>query len=708
VVLRLLIRRRRIWAAAVAMLVALGAVAVVAMASAWLFQTAEQDGFARADLAADAAMQQGLHTVSVIDGLLSQVQLCRRLRQEGQDDAAAAVEQQVRDAVRKSGIGVIDATLGDAAGTVQWSAMGLPVAGSIAGQPYFTAMHDGAPGLQTSNVTADPVAGRPELRFVQALPHPPGAFAGFAMVTVDPAVLSMRLAALHFDIAAVPLLARLQDGAVIAHAGPLTPVSDAPPVLDPGLLARMRAATVGHARVASALTGRDSFAGFRALGAGDLAVVVELDAAAQLGPARSHARMVQDAAGLLVLLCAGALAGQMLLLHRREAEDALNAARLRSAAAEAARAELEALLAGLPVAVYQGRVSSEGDFSRRYLSENIEAITGWAATELMATRDWEARVEGGSGGVAGFFRRVLHHGSGAIEYRLRRPEGGVTWLSERARVTVRPPDGGAEVVGTIADVTTERELAAQAAMTSKLSVLGEMASGMAHELIQPVTAISLSAERAELALQGDPPDRRTIARTLETIVTQSQRAGEIIDQLRRFGRADEGPPGPVRLEAALRGALALAAGPLRDASVNSNIEIGDDLPPVLGRLVPIEQVLVNLLMNARDALLLRPIGARRLSITASADADWVRVRVADTGGGLPPLVLARLFEPFVTTKPAGKGTGLGLSICLRLMRGFGGDITARNNDAGAEFLLTFRAVSSVATGRDKQVAGNGG
>ena len=652
-------------------------------------------------------MQQGLHTVSVIDGLLTQVQLCRRLRQDGQDDAAAAVEQQVRDPVRKSGIGVIDATLGDASGSVQWSAMGLPVAGSIAGQPYFQAMRDGAPGLQTSDVTTDPAAGRPELRFAEALPHPPGAFAGFAMVTVDPAVLSMRLAALHFDIAAVPLLARLQDGAVIAHAGPLTPASDAPPVLDQGLLARMRRrppATCGSpARSPTATVSPAS-----ALGAGDLAVVVELDAAAQLGPARSHARIVQDAAGLLVLLCAAALAGQMLLLHRREAEDALNAARLRSAAAEAARGELEALLAGLPVAVYQGRVSTDGDFSRRYLSENIEAITGWAATELMATRDWEARVEGGgAGGIAGFYRRVLHHGSGAFEYRLRRPEGGVTWLSERARITVRLPGGGAELVGTIADVTTERELAAQAAMTSKLSVLGEMASGMAHELIQPVTAISLSAERAELALQGDPLDRRTIARTLETIITQSQRAGEIIDQLRRFGRADEGPPGPVKLEAALRGALALAAGPLRDASVTSKIEIADDLPPVLGRLVPIEQVLVNLLMNARDALLLRPAAARRLSITATADADWVRVRVADTGGGLPPMVLARLFEPFVTTKPAGKGTGLGLSICLRLMRGFGGDITARNNDAGAEFLLTFRAVSSVATGRDKQVAGNG-
>ena len=122
-----------------------------------------------------------------------------------------------------------------------------------------------------------------------------------------------------------------------------------------------------------------------------------------------------------------------------------------------------------------------------------------------------------------------------------------------ARITVRLPNGGAEVLGTIADISTERELAAQAAMASKLSMLGEMASGMAHELIQPMTAISLGAELATSVLQSQPTDTATIARTLATIARQSRRAGEIIDQLRLFGRADQGPTGPVRLDAAVRG-----------------------------------------------------------------------------------------------------------------------------------------------------------
>jgi signal transduction histidine kinase len=382
-------------------------------------------------------------------------------------------------------------------------------------------------------------------------------------------------------------------------------------------------------------------------------------------------------------------------LHRREAREALTAARLRIAAAEAARSELEALLAGLPVAAYQGRLAPDGEYTRHYLSANITAITGWPPTDLAVPGDWEARMEGAAAGsIAAFFRNVLHDGSGAKEYRLRRPDGGVRWLSECARIAVRLPDGGSEVVGTIADVTAERELAAQAAMTSKLSMLGEMASGMAHELIQPVTAISLGAELATLVLQRLPTDVAAIARTLETITTQSRRAGEIIDQLRLFGRADQGPSGPVRLEAAVQGALALVAGLLRDASIEATIELAADLPPVFGRVVPTEQVLVNLCLNARDALLTRPAGQRRLLISAEAEGNEVRVRVADTGGGLPPAVLARLFEPFVTTKPAGAGTGLGLSICLRLMRSFGGDITARNTDAGAVFLLTFRAAAA--------------
>ncbi len=703
--IRLMIRRRRLWAAVAAVVVGLGTVAVAALLSVWLLRAAERNAFARADLAADVAMQQGLHTVSTIDGLLAQVQLCRRLRIDGENDAAATVEAQLRNSIRTSGIGVIDVAIGDAAGTVQWSAMDLQAAGSIAGEPYLSSLLDGAHGLQVSGVVIDTGARRSVLRFIRPLLDAPGTFAGFAMVVVDPSLLSAPLAALHLDIAAVPLLARLQDGAVIAHAGGLVPADAASPMLDAAMLAQIRTNGAGNARLASPLSGRDSFVGYHTLGAGALVVLAELDAAKQMAPARSQARLIQLAAGVVVLLCAAALAGYLVLLHRRDAREALAAARLRIAAAEAARAELEALLAGLPVAAYQGRLSPDGEYTRCYLSRNIAKITGWAPADLEQPADWEEHIDGAEpGSIAAFYRNVLHDGSGSMEYRLRRPDSGVTWLSECARIAVRLPDGGAEVVGTIADVTAERELAAQAAMTSKLSMLGEMASGMAHELTQPLTAITIGAELATLVLQRQPTDVEAITRTLETITTQSRRAGEIIHQLRLFGRADQGPPGPVRLEDAVHGALTLVAGLLRDAAIQSRIELDPEMPPVLGRLAPIEQVLVNLCMNARDALLTRPTGARRLSISAAAEGNSVRVRVADTGGGLSPAVLARLFEPFVTTKPAGVGTGLGLSICLRLMRGFGGDIAARNTEVGAEFLLTFRvatAESATTVSRDR-------
>ena len=333
----------------------------------------------------------------------------------------------------------------------------------------------------------------------------------------------------------------------------------------------------------------------------------------------------------------------------------------------------------------------------------------------MLPGDWETRIDGAApGSVAAFFHRVLHHGSGTIEHRLRAPRAASPGSSERARVAVRLSDGSAEVVGTIADVTTEREsLAAQAAMT--FETIGAGGDGLRHGarvLNQPLTSISLSAERAELALQGIPIDRQTIARTLlKSSRGRALRAGEIVDQLRRFGRADQGPPGPVRLEVALQGALALAAGPLRDASITPRIDVAADLPPVLGRQVPIEQVFLNLCMNARDAMATRPAEARRLTITARAEGGHVRVGIADTGGGVPPAVMARLFDPFFTTKPAGSGTGLGLSICLRLMRRF------RRRYHGAQhrgWRRSFPCCSarrrrrrwSVATTRNERVAGH--
>lgn len=129
---------------------------------------------------------------------------------------------------------------------------------------------------------------------------------------------------------------------------------------------------------------------------------------------------------------------------------------------------------------------------------------------------------------------------------------------------------------------------------------------------------------------------------------------------------------------------------MQDASITVGLALGHPPPLVQGQELLLEQVLTNLLLNARDALLARPEGAdRRILISARRTASgMVRLQVVDTGSGIAPQVMARLFEPFVTTKATDRGVGLGLSICHGLVNGMGGTIEAHNDAEGAVFTIT--------------------
>jgi len=128
---------------------------------------------------------------------------------------------------------------------------------------------------------------------------------------------------------------------------------------------------------------------------------------------------------------------------------------------------------------------------------------------------------------------------------------------------------------------------------------------------------------------------------------------------------------------------------LVEAAVAVEVDLPADLPLVRGRMVQVEQVLLNLLINGRDALLALPAKQRRLRISAELEAGKVVLHIADSGPGVPVELLSRLFEPFFTTKSAGEGTGLGLSFCRTMMEGFGGSISVSNAHGGAVFSLRF-------------------
>lgn len=235
------------------------------------------------------------------------------------------------------------------------------------------------------------------------------------------------------------------------------------------------------------------------------------------------------------------------------------------------------------------------------------------------------------------------------------------------------------------DETRRREAEQALRDLERFATVGEMASTMAHEISQPVTAISFACEAAmdELRqpLSPDGPDVPYVLERLDLASQQVEQASRIIGDLRSFVRGTVNPEiHAFDANEAVRNACALMDYGLSQAGVTLTHRATNDLPPVQVDPFRLQQVLVNLINNARDA------GARTIELeTGTAridDRSFVRIAVLDSGPGIPPDVMEKLFHSFVTTKPKGKGTGLGLRICRRVVGEMGGEITAWNRDGG--------------------------
>ncbi len=218
----------------------------------------------------------------------------------------------------------------------------------------------------------------------------------------------------------------------------------------------------------------------------------------------------------------------------------------------------------------------------------------------------------------------------------------------------------------------------QLAHIARVGTLGEMAAGLAHELNQPLTAIHLEAHTAlEVRATGVPDE---ILDSLSRIGEQSMRAGEIVRRMRTFARRGQARREAIAISPLIKEVLALLDHDLRLNGVETILQLRDDLPPVFVDRIEIEQVLVNLIRNAIEAMGPAATAVRRLTIATEPMPRDVRVTVTDTGGGIAPAILARLFHPFQTTKSAG--LGLGLSICQSLVEANGGRVSAGPHPAG--------------------------
>ncbi len=349
-------------------------------------------------------------------------------------------------------------------------------------------------------------------------------------------------------------------------------------------------------------------------------------------------------------------------------------------AADALLGELQSSLAAAQLAGLSSQVEGERAFStaldRALVVVAVWLVVGLVMLSLLAAYLWR-RVD-----------RHLH----ALDVGLQRVAAG--------ELHTRLPETGAHELRHLAELFNEmtRVLRERAEQQGRFAAAGELLAGVAHEVNNPLMAI---AALAEIRL-GEPNVDPELRHELEQIREQAARAGRLLTGLLRFVRAEAPRPGPVDLNAALARSLDLLSYRFPLEEVDVMRRLAPALAPALCDAMRVEQVFVNLLSNALDALR-TAAPPRRITVETWVDEDRVCAAIADTGPGVPADIRHRLFRPFVSTKGTG-GTGLGLYISREIARAAGGDLGLVSSETGgARFLLSLPRTE----GRPESIDGGG-
>ncbi|MEJ5991656.1 MASE1 domain-containing protein [Ramlibacter sp. PS3R-8] len=294
-------------------------------------------------------------------------------------------------------------------------------------------------------------------------------------------------------------------------------------------------------------------------------------------------------------------------------------------------------------------------------------------------------------------------GSYEAEYRVILPDGSVRWIAARGRRSPVVDGAPARILGVSMDVTVQKQARAEAqrqreelAHLSRVGTLSALSGSLAHELTQPLASILWNAQAGQRFTSQDAPDIGELRAIFADIDSGASRAGEIIGRLRTMLRRGEVKLQPVSVKESLQELLDLTRGVLvaRGVSV-SNLATGE-LPPALTDRVQLQQVLLNLILNACDAMEANPPGDRNLTLTTATAQNEVRIGVLDCGIGLPDDIES-MFQPFHTTK--ADGLGMGLSICRTLVTSHGGRVWAeRGAERGAAFYVALPLAQQDAQG----------
>jgi two-component system NtrC family sensor kinase len=289
------------------------------------------------------------------------------------------------------------------------------------------------------------------------------------------------------------------------------------------------------------------------------------------------------------------------------------------------------------------------------------------------------------------FQKALAGETGLFETNFYRKDGEVRTI----QVTYSTPQLDEEVLCVIRDVTDQKMLQEQLIQSEKMSAIGQLVSGVAHELNNPLAGISAFAQLL-LSEKRFPPDQRTAA---EMIYAEARRASRIVQNLLTFARQHKPERTPTSVNQVLDDTLELRGYELRVRGIDVQRDYDDQVPETMADAHQLQQVFLNLLTNAEQAMERAERDSQRLTVRTRRTAELIRLEVEDTGPGIPPNLLERIFNPFFTTKPTGSGTGLGLSISLGIVREHDGRIWAENApQGGARFVIELPVVTPRTTG----------
>jgi two-component system, NtrC family, sensor kinase len=337
---------------------------------------------------------------------------------------------------------------------------------------------------------------------------------------------------------------------------------------------------------------------------------------------------------------------------------------------------IESISVGVMVVNLHGRITNwNGALEQIYGLKREEAIGRRVAEVfesemLRALRDLMDRGEWRGGEPANIYK-----------FRARTPDGRDLTLNISLAALQSKT---AEIEGllvAIEDVTERVGLEEQLQQSDKLSSIGLLAAGVAHEVNTPLAGISSYSQMLMQQIPDNDPRRQL----LEKIHRQTSRASSIVNNLLNFSRVTEARYTPVDLNRVIDDTIQLLEAQLRNTEIEVVRSYADEMPPAFGDAPKLQQVLMNLILNARDAM---PQGGR-LEISTEADEDSAVIKVRDTGLGIAPEHLAKIYDPFFTTKQIGKGTGLGLAVSYGIVRDHGGHIDVESKlGEGTRFQIT--------------------